>query len=65
MKGRDVRRARRLLGMSQAKFAQELGISGQLVSNIETLPGKDVRRSTALAIECILRREGKLSQFKE
>lgn len=64
MKGRDVRRARRLLGLSQPKFAIQLGLSGQLISNIEVNREVEVRHTTRLAIERVLIREGKWEAFE-
>lgn len=52
-----VRAARALLGWSQAELGQRVGVTQRSINRLEQA-GVDVRRSTAVAIEGVLRDEG-------
>jgi transcriptional regulator with XRE-family HTH domain len=52
-----VRAARSLLGWSQAELGQRVGVTQRSINRLEQA-GVDVRRSTAVAIEGVLRDEG-------
>jgi DNA-binding XRE family transcriptional regulator len=52
-----VRAARAVLGWSQAELGQRVGVTQRSINRLEQA-GVDVRRSTAVAIEGVLRDEG-------
>lgn len=59
----ELKRARALLGISQAELARRLGLSRPNIARLEsgeTLPGGrlryPVKAAIALAVECLLRR---------
>ena len=52
-----VRAARALLGWSQAELGQRVGVTQRSINRLEQA-GVDVRRSTAVAIEGVLRDQG-------
>lgn len=54
-----------MLGLSQAVLAKELGWTGvKQVSNLENCV-RPVQKQTELAMECLLRRAGKWTEFNE
>jgi transcriptional regulator with XRE-family HTH domain len=57
-----VRAARALLGWSQAELGQRVGVTQRSINRLEQA-GVDVRRSTAVAIEGVLRDEGISFEF--
>jgi len=62
-KAADFQKAREILGLSQAALSYELGwTTVKQISNIET-GARTVQKQTELAIECLLRREKKLSMY--
>lgn len=63
--GSHLLAARRALGLSQTQLAKSIGWKGkQRVSDLERgHQGKTVTTQTALAVECLLRREGKWGGF--
>ncbi|SUB82014.1 Uncharacterised protein [Pragia fontium] len=65
MKPRDIKIARRLLSCNQTELASKLGWSSKRnVVSIEDSDGdKACTEQTALAIECLLRRESKFDYF--
>lgn len=52
------------LGLNQDELAEKLSWSKQQISNIEG-GVRDLQLQTKLALECLLRREDKLEEFKE
>lgn len=55
MTSEQIKNARKLLGLSQPKFADEIGVKLRTIQYIES--GKtECRKMHALAIECVLRR---------
>ncbi|ARQ01529.1 helix-turn-helix transcriptional regulator [Pseudorhodoplanes sinuspersici] len=52
-----VRAARALLGWSQAELGQRVGVTQRSINRLEQA-NVDIRRSTAVAIEQVLRDEG-------
>lgn len=52
-----VRAARALLGWSQAELGQRVGVTQRSINRLEQA-NVDIRRSTAVAIEEVLREEG-------
>ena len=52
-----VRAARAVLGWSQAELARRVGVTQRTMNRLEK-SGVDVRRSTSVAIESVLRDEG-------
>lgn len=52
-----VRAARALLGWSQAELGQRVGVTQRSINRLEQA-SVDIRRSTAVAIETVLRHEG-------
>ena len=64
MDAEQTRLARQLLGLNQTEFAALLGwTSKRNVVNLER-DDKEVMKQTALAIECLLRRNNKLGEFE-
>lgn len=64
MGAEQIRLARQLLGLNQTDFATLLGwTSKRNVVNLER-GDKEVMTQTALAIECILRRQNKFRDFE-
>lgn len=62
-KGKNIKIARETLGLSQVALAEKLGWTGaKQISNLET-GARQVQRQTELAVECLLRREGKFKAF--
>ena len=54
-----------MLGLSQAGLAKELGWTGaKQISNLET-GAREMQKQTELAIECLLRRDGKWQDFNK
>ena len=53
--GVDIRRARLLLGMSQAKLADLIGLQPATICRAEK--SEEVKESLSLSIECLLRRK--------
>lgn len=65
IKQSQVKQARELLELTQSELAQKLGWSNsRQISNIETNK-RPLSIQTALAIECLLRREKKFKLFVE
>ena len=65
MDAEQTRLARQLLGLNQTEFAALLGwTSKRNVVNLER-DDKEVMKQTALAIECLLRRNNKLGEFEK
>jgi transcriptional regulator with XRE-family HTH domain len=63
MESTDLKKARQLLGLSQREIGVLLGWSGaKQISNLET-GARPITEQTALAVECLLRRAGKWSDF--
>jgi transcriptional regulator with XRE-family HTH domain len=58
-----IKQAREFMGISQRELGNIIGMTGQHVSNIET-GSKPMKRQTRLAVECLLRREGRWNEFK-
>lgn len=59
----ELKKARQLLGLSQKELGESLGWSGaKQISNLET-GARPITEQTALAVECLLRRAGKWSEF--
>lgn len=60
-----MKAARKALGLSQSKLAEQLGWkSDRMISLIET-GVNPMQKQTQLALECLLRREGKWKNFKK
>jgi DNA-binding XRE family transcriptional regulator len=57
-----VRAARAVLGWSQAELGRRVGVTQRSINRLEQA-GVDVRRSTAVAIEGVLRDEGISFEF--
>lgn len=64
MNGFEAKLARQLLGLNQTEFAALLGWTSK--RNLVSLErgDKEVMTQTALAIECLLRRNNKFGGFK-
>ncbi len=60
----NIKKAREILNISQSALANELGVTPRQVSNLET-GARPLQRQTQLAIECLLRREGKWTEFSQ
>lgn len=59
----DIKKARLMLGFSQDKMAKLLGWTGpKQIQNLE-LGHRTITKQTELAIECLLRRNGKWLEF--
>lgn len=64
MKNKQIRLARQLMGLNQTDFATLLGwTSKRNVVNLER-GDKEVMTQTALAIECLVRRNNKFGKFQ-
>ena len=62
--GGDIKAARLLLGKSQVWLGEQLDMSAQNISNMETgNKGKVPTVQTGLAVECLLRRAGQWQAF--
>lgn len=65
MESIELKKARQRLGLSQKELGVALGWSGaKQVSNLE-LGYRPITMQTALAVECLLRRAGKWSEFSD
>ena len=63
MSPHDIKQARMMLGLSQAELAALLGWTGpKQIQNLE-LGHRQTTKQTALAIECLLRRDNKWLEF--
>ncbi len=65
MNKNQILKARQLLGLNQTEFAKLLGwTSSRNIINLE-LGYKEIQPQTALAIECLLRREYLFNKLSE
>lgn len=65
MIGADVKRARVILGsedypMKQVTLAAKLGVTSATISAWERKPEQEIGQTNSLAVECLLRRAGKV-----
>lgn len=63
MESTELKKARQLMGLSQTEMGKALGWTGpKQISNLEN-GSRPITEQTALAVECLLRRAGKWSEF--